>query len=540
MSFRILLPSSKRGARHRPAYLGAALRSALPRRCPWHNFIASCLSDTSSSNYTRRADNADATELENQLDVVILSNGPGEVAAWVRPTVRALRQEHEGETSRLKISVILVPCPHASGKEAAVVRSYPEVDDCQEPEHLSSLLLTGRPAFPGRFASRGVVLFLGGDQLTAILLGKRLGYPTLLYAEADVLWPQFSNRYLLRQPGLLQKVPPPLQSRCRVVGDLFMAAVAAGDDGNADLRHSDNEQPSGAGPRLPQAPAPSREQRALQGMQRAPVGTDAANVRTPVVGLLPGSKPAKLAIGLPFFIAAAEQLAQRCPDVRFVLPVAPTVTVEMLAEYACPSTNQYIEQFGWGRAAPAPPEDPQRLPELRTGGGARIELWTRAPAYDLFEQCDVCLTTVGTNTAELGALGVPMVVVLPTQALDVFRGAAGGLAGLATQLPGPVGAAAARAVNRALLAANPVLAWPNMWAEPGREVVPELVGPLEVAEVVDVLESLVVDEGKRTAMSAELRALGNPNAESSGSTREGNYGDGAAEIIASECFSYLS
>eukprot|EP00854_Cymbomonas_tetramitiformis_P004415 gene4415-5423_t len=89
--------------------------------------------------------------------------------------------------------VILVPCPHASGKEAAVVRSYPEVDDCQEPEHLSSLLLTGRPAFPGRFASRGVVLFLGGDQLTAILLGKRLGYPTLLYAEADVLWPQFSN-----------------------------------------------------------------------------------------------------------------------------------------------------------------------------------------------------------------------------------------------------------------------------------------------------------------------------------------------------------
>jgi lipid-A-disaccharide synthase len=33
----------------------------------------------------------------------------------------------------------------------------------------------------------------------------------------------------------------------------------------------------------------------------------------------------------------------------------------------------------------------------------------------------LCLTTVGANTAELGSLAVPMIVLLPTQQLDAMR-----------------------------------------------------------------------------------------------------------------------
>jgi hypothetical protein len=39
------------------------------------------------------------------FDAVILSNGPGEVAGWVKPTVRALRKRFERESSTLRISV---------------------------------------------------------------------------------------------------------------------------------------------------------------------------------------------------------------------------------------------------------------------------------------------------------------------------------------------------------------------------------------------------------------------------------------------------
>ncbi|MGV0029477.1 lipid-A-disaccharide synthase, partial [Phormidesmis priestleyi ANT.L61.2] len=60
-----------------------------------------------------------------QVDILILSNGPGEVTTWVRPVVRALRQQLGDDHSLVRISVILSPCPNATGKEAAIARSYP-------------------------------------------------------------------------------------------------------------------------------------------------------------------------------------------------------------------------------------------------------------------------------------------------------------------------------------------------------------------------------------------------------------------------------
>ena len=56
-------------------------------------------------------------------DLVILSNGPGEVATWVRPVVRAL-----GNRQQVRISVLLSPCPHSTGKEAAIAANYKGVE----------------------------------------------------------------------------------------------------------------------------------------------------------------------------------------------------------------------------------------------------------------------------------------------------------------------------------------------------------------------------------------------------------------------------
>ena len=44
-------------------------------------------------------------EDDGGADVVILSNGPGEVAAWVRPVVRALRARLGEERDQLRITV---------------------------------------------------------------------------------------------------------------------------------------------------------------------------------------------------------------------------------------------------------------------------------------------------------------------------------------------------------------------------------------------------------------------------------------------------
>ena len=51
-----------------------------------------------------------------KVDIVILSNGPGELVTWVRPVVQQLRQQANID---MRISVLLSPCPHATGKEVA-------------------------------------------------------------------------------------------------------------------------------------------------------------------------------------------------------------------------------------------------------------------------------------------------------------------------------------------------------------------------------------------------------------------------------------
>jgi outer membrane PBP1 activator LpoA protein len=38
-----------------------------------------------------------------QVDILILSNGPGEVTTWVRPVVKALRQELGNDRSLVRI-----------------------------------------------------------------------------------------------------------------------------------------------------------------------------------------------------------------------------------------------------------------------------------------------------------------------------------------------------------------------------------------------------------------------------------------------------
>jgi hypothetical protein len=101
----------------------------------------------------------------------------------------------------------------------------------------------------------------------------------------------------------------------------------------------------------------------------------------------------------------ANFLLYRSPDVRFVLPLAPTVSLDQLAAQASPGTNSNIERFGWAsasmerlEASAYPRFDPDQcgapVAILTTPRGARVEVFQHFPAYDVFRECDVCITTV--------------------------------------------------------------------------------------------------------------------------------------------------
>ena len=362
---------------------------------------------------------------------------------------------------------MLVPCPNATGQERMAAEPWGLFERIVPARRFWSLLL--RPQRYGPWPQRGVVVFLGGDQFWTVLLSARLGYRHITYAEWVARWPGWNDRIAAMSESVQRQLPARYQSRCRVVGDLMA-------DLSSFARRED--------------PLPEGQW----------------------VALLPGSKPAKLSVGMPFLLETADRLAQLQPECRFLLPLAPTTSVAELLRFAGDS-NPIAARYGATVAA-------VDQGELVTAAGTRIRLLQRHPAHGPLSQCALALTTVGANTAELGALAVPMIVIVPTQHLEVMQAWDGGL-GLLARLPG------LRRLIGALLTVwrlrnNGLMAWPNISA--GRAVVPERVGaitPEEIAlEASDWLDSperlagqqqdlqaLRGDPGAVAALAAEVREL---------------------------------
>ena len=399
-----------------------------------------------------------------QAAIVLVCNGPGELATWVRPLAQRLHRDLPlrplQPQASIGLQLVLVPCPNATGSEHQVAERMQLFERILPARRFWWLLL--RPRRHGPWPRRGVVVFLGGDQFWTVLLSARLGYRHLTYAEWVARWPRWNDRIAAMGPAAADQIAPRWRSRCRVVGDLM-----------ADLSEA------------------ARAERPL------------ANGEW--VALMPGSKRAKLQVGMPFLLDTADRLAALRPGCRFLLPVAPTTSVPELLAYAG-SANPIAAHYAPTEARlEAGPDGPV----LCTAAGTRILLVEQQPAHGVLSQCALALTTVGANTAELGALGVPMIVLVPTQHLQVMQAWDGGL-GILARLP----------LLRWLLGAamtawrmrhHGFLAWPNISA--GRAVVPERVGTINPAEIAAEAADWLAQPKRLEGMRDDLRSLrGQPGA----------------------------
>ncbi|MEQ8961704.1 MAG: lipid-A-disaccharide synthase [Coleofasciculus sp. C2-GNP5-27] len=460
-------------------------------------------------------------------DILILSNGPGEVTTWVRPVVKALRQELGCDRTFVRISVILSPCPNATGKEAQIVQSYPEVDRVQGAEHFFPFLFWGKTAENWDWCDRGVVVFLGGDQFFPVVIGSRLKYRTVVYAEWDARWHRWIDRFGVMKPDIIAKAPKDYRHKLTVVGDL-MADVVRGSKGAGEAEELGElgeqreqrelgklgelgKQKSRGDRELTQNPVPERSEGEVKDQNQVPYErSEGSTLNTsPIewIGLLPGSKPAKLIQGVPLGLAIAEHIHKVRPQTRFLIPVAPTLDLLTLARFADPQENPLIQKLGWGAARLVMLDREDRGNEgnstLQMASGVTVELTTEFPAHEIVSQCCLCLTTVGANTAELGSLGVPMIVLLPTQQLDAMR-AWDGLPGLLARLPG-VGTSFAKLINWLILKQRRLFAWPNIWAK--AEIVPEVVGQLKPQDVAQLVLEYLEHPQKLEDMRSRLRSV---------------------------------
>ena len=386
--------------------------------------------------------------------IVLVSNGPGELSTWVRPLARRLHAQMalrpRVPTAAVGLRLVLVPCPNATGQERRVASSWGLFEQVLPARRFWWLLL--RPRRHGSWPRRGVVVFLGGDQFWTVLLSARLGYRHLTYAEWVARWPRWNDRLALMGQAASARLPGRWRERAVEVGDLM-----------ADLQEA------------------ARSEEPLPG--------------GPWVALLPGSKRAKLQVGVPFLLDTADRLAALRPDCRFLLPLAPTTSVEELLAHAGPG-NPVARHYTAGV--------PRRQGDLLiTPAGTEILLRQEHPAHGPLSQCALALTTVGANTAELGALAVPMIVLVPTQHLHVMQAWDGWL-GLLARLP-----LLQRLLGVALTAwrlrHRGFLAWPNISA--ARAVVPERVGAIEPAAIAREAADWLDHPTRLAAMAEDLRSL---------------------------------
>jgi hypothetical protein len=195
-------------------------------------------------------------------EILLLTNGPGELLTWVVPVLARLRG------SGARIELFLIRDQFAAGTEQARAKELGLDVIWGMPE------LLRRVAQSKKSEKRGVVLMLGGNPSQAVLLGRALGYPTYAYSFDPKSWRPGLSQLLVDSPRT-QKAALARgadAARVQVVGNLVLDAFA-----------------------------------------------DASNnaVEPAEVLLFPSSRPFAARYLIGYMLAIAESMAQKTPQLRF-------------------------------------------------------------------------------------------------------------------------------------------------------------------------------------------------------------------------------
>ena len=384
------------------------------------------------------------------MQIVFTVNGPGEIAGWLFPLTRALRDRIPG----LGITVCLLPCVYSSGAETQVVERLGTVDRVLSVRESLALIWRGRGA--GAIGADGprLVFHLGGEPTLTLLLAARLRAPAYAYLERPPTLLRFFRKAFFSG---LEALPKRLEAQPgSVVGELMVDAAL--------LRRAE-------------APRPADGRR--------------------IVGLFTGSRRFMVGPAVPYFAALVDLMSPRFPEIDWVMARSDHIGLDFLRKLPDPPENR-----DW-------PASRVRFEERGDGchfvteGGNRIEVLS---GRDVLSRAEVALTFPGTSTGELAASGVPMVVAMPTY--EQYRVPLPGIAGYIDRIP-VVGHRLKQMIGQRLLRGLPFLALPNRRA--GRMLVPEFVGRDLHPEIASALEGFLSSD--TSALREALRAaMGAPGA----------------------------
>ena len=386
--------------------------------------------------------------MKAEFDIVVISNSPGELSALARPAIEKLHQQ----IPRARIILVLTPCQYASGMEVTYANTIHGVTRIVTPKEYRQWLLFNKKPIGTRFNPKGIVIFLGGDLFHAATIARKLRFKALAYVLDRVGWKRSFSKFLVPDEKTLKKfkrlgIP---DKKLKVIGDLMTDSIHA--SGKKEVVFENNNL------------KPEKK----------------------TVTFLPGSRAFQLDFMLPFYLEVINQLARKTKRLQFVISVSPFTVIDDLAKYLKTKGKLIIEGG---------------LNYIETSLGVRI-LISKDANYATIDIADLCVTIPGTNTAQVAAMGKPMLVVFPlnkTEAIPME-----GLLSLITWIP-ILGKLIKKLVAHIVNENTDYFALPNQRA--GQEIVPEMRGILKADDVANKILDMVQNPDFLDRMSTVLKDL---------------------------------
>jgi hypothetical protein len=302
------------------------------------------------------------------MRIALTANGPGEVAGWLRPLLRAL---YERDPS-LEPHVFLVPDDYATGFEAAAVRAFFPHAHVYDPKRYVAFALGRRPeGVPERV---DLVQYAGGDLLHAARLHARLRGRAATY--------KFSRRGYRR---------------------VFDRAFAVDDANAAQLR----------GWGVPSQRVVEVGNLAIDGALLAASAEPEPGTPEDGILIMPGSRGYEVDNLIPFYFTAAVRMLRERPDLPIAFGLSPFTPFDRVA--------RAVERGGdprvFAQAGRLVSEGERRYIESLDGTFRVPVLQHALPAA---KRARLALTIPGTKTIELAALGRPAVTVTPLNAPELI------------------------------------------------------------------------------------------------------------------------
>lgn len=379
----------------------------------------------------------------SEREVILISNGPGELYDWVQPVVQALR----ATAVPLRVVICLVPDQFTSGAETRIARTF-AVDAVISPNDYLRLIATGRhPAVTGQ---RGFVLSLGGALHLALRVAERLQYSLYRYSFTPSWHPKLRRLFVHSEAAYVRakRLGAP-EDRLTLVGNLVADAV------------------------LDAEAIPDKG--------------------TPHILLMGGTRDAFARSLIPFNIALADRLGQQFPGARFIWPVSRLLTPAAIADGIAAKQRIFAEGLGGQREGDT----------VITPRGSHIEMVDEASRYAHMRASDLAVTIPGTNTLELGIAGVVSLVLLPLNKPEVIPlEGVGQWLGYLPIIGTPIKRFAVRVfVNNLKLP----ISLPNRFTK--EPLMVEIKGKIEVSAVAQQAAQLLSDDGERLRRRARLLEL---------------------------------